>query len=174
MITNFMESSFPGLAIRRRLLPLVHPVVAKHLRHPQPVVGEDRSPAGGLHAAMLFELAPLRHRFLIPPEREGEDLSGRGQALEALDRDESVAVVEQRAQRGGGVEVRILLPGVWHDFENDGDHAGSTFSRNVLQRRRAGFFSVVSGRACCATHSTTSHALRMPTPTNSSIATAIA
>ena len=79
---------------------------------------------------MLLELAPAAHRFLVAPERQGQDLAGLREALEALDRDEAVDLREQRPQPRGGVEIGVLAIGPGLGLEDHRDH-GSTLSRKV-------------------------------------------
>ena len=61
----------PSFRIRRRLLALVHPVVPQHARHPQPVVREDGSAAGGLHAAVRRWRNVQKHREAQAKGRAG-------------------------------------------------------------------------------------------------------
>src|SRR5262245_46617924 len=113
--------------IPRRLPAIVESVISDHLSNPNAVFLENRATARALHLAMLLEIAPLTHRFLVAPEREREDFLRRRQALEALDRQEAVDVGEQRPQPRGGVQIRILLCVLRDAFEDHCDH-GFSFS----------------------------------------------
>src|SRR5690349_9601034 len=108
-IWNLRRSPMRCNRIRRRLLAIVEPVVPDDLRDANPILLEDRAVSGALHLAMLFEIAPLAHRFLVAPERQRQDFSRRRQALEALARHEAVDVREQRPQPRGCIEIGILL-----------------------------------------------------------------
>src|SRR5262245_58582037 len=91
--------------IRRRFVPALHPVVAQYARDAQAVVGENAVAAFRLRGAMLLQVTPLLDRFFIPPEGEGKELAFLGQALEALDRDEAVDLLQMRTQCGGDTEI---------------------------------------------------------------------
>src|ERR1700691_893108 len=71
---------------------------------------------------MGFEISPCLDRGFVPEERQREHLAGLGEALESLDRDEAVDLFQVRAQRGGNVEVFLLLAGLRPYLENDGYH----------------------------------------------------
>src|SRR5690349_18205633 len=86
--------------IGRRLVPLVHAVVAQHGGDAQPVVAQDAAAARRLSLAMMFLVAPGLYRRLVAPEREREQLGVVGQALESLDADEAVDPLERRLQPG--------------------------------------------------------------------------
>eukprot|EP01031_Cornospumella_fuschlensis_P048897 gene48897-59872_t len=57
--------------------------------------------------AMLGAVAPFLNSVLIAPKRQRQHLVGIGEALKALDRDESVDAIEQRAQVGGDAEIGL-------------------------------------------------------------------
>src|SRR5208337_4405140 len=59
---------------------------------------------------------------LVAPDREREKLSRIGQALEALDRDEDVRMIELAPQGGREVEIIGLAARCRPDFEDDGNH----------------------------------------------------
>lgn len=63
--------------------------------------------AGLLGGAVLGAVAPFLNGGLIAPERKRQDLVRIGKALKALDRDEPVDAVQQRAQVGGDAEIGI-------------------------------------------------------------------
>src|SRR5688572_5194718 len=108
--------------ILRRLRAFVHAVVAQNVRDSQPVVREDRQPSGALSFAMLRHRAPAAHGCFVTPERERQNLARRRQALEPLDREEAVDVLEQRPQARGHVQICILAVVARNAFENHGDH----------------------------------------------------
>src|SRR5688572_19483132 len=109
--------------ILRRLRSLIQPVIPHHAGDAQAIIAEDAAAALGLRGAVLGDIAPARDRVLVAPEGEGEDLALVAQALEPLDRDEAVDLLELGLQRGGQVEIVAAVIGVGPDFENDGDHA---------------------------------------------------
>ena len=94
-----------------RLLAIVHAVVAHHGRNPQAVVGKDATAPGLLGAAVGVHLPPPGHGRFVAPEREGQQLARLAQALEPLDGDEPIDLLQQRPQRGCGAEVGVLLAG---------------------------------------------------------------
>jgi hypothetical protein len=79
---------------------------------------------------MLRDLPPRLHRLLVTPEREGEKLSGLGQAFEPLDRDEAVDLRQHWPQPRGDVEVLIAAAIRGPDFKNNGDHAPAPRGRH--------------------------------------------
>src|SRR5262245_65648107 len=83
--------------------------------------------------AMGFEISPCVHRRFVAEERKREHLAGLVKALEPLDGDEAVDGVEQRTQFGGQVEISLLVPGLWPNLEDDGDHS-NTFSLSATRR----------------------------------------
>src|SRR5688500_20361339 len=91
--------------ILRCLRSFVHSIITHHARDAQAIVREDAGAAFGLRGAMLWHVAPLGDSLLVAPEGEGEDLALLGQALEALDRDEAVDLLELGLQSGGEVEI---------------------------------------------------------------------
>src|ERR1035437_1509327 len=52
-------------AVGGRFAAFVHAVIAKYRRDPQPVIVEDAAAAARLRAAVLFQVAPVAHRFFI-------------------------------------------------------------------------------------------------------------
>ena len=60
-----------GHAVRWRLVPLSHAIVAHDRRDAQAVVTEHDVPAHGLRLAMGMQLAPFLQRGLVPPVGEG-------------------------------------------------------------------------------------------------------
>jgi hypothetical protein len=71
--------------IARRLRAILHPIISDDRSDTKPVVGEHLAPSGSLGATMFLDIAPRRDSFLIPEERQREDLARLGQALEPLD-----------------------------------------------------------------------------------------
>jgi len=90
------------LRILRCLGALVHAVVAVDFRHAQAVILEIRRAAELLHGAVLGEIAPGGEGPLVAPDRERQELAGRGEALEALDGETNEA-------------TRRALPLLWDD-----------------------------------------------------------
>ena len=74
-----------------------------------------------------FGGAPVCDGVFVAPEGQREHFAGLREALEALDRDEAVDFVEQRAQFGGDAEVVVSPFGVRLDFENHRDHGAANF-----------------------------------------------
>src|SRR6266851_181357 len=115
-------------ALRRRLRrfdAFVKAVVAHDLGDAQAVITEDAGAAGALGLAVLLVAAPSGDRFFVAPEREREDLAFLGQALETLDRDESVDLLELGAQLRGDLEIVLAPLGFGLDLEDDRIHAHS-------------------------------------------------
>src|SRR5688572_20678059 len=133
--------------ILRRLGALVQPVVADHLRHAQPVVGEDAFAAGRLRLAVLLDIAPALHGLLVAPDGQRQELARLRQALEALDGDEAVHLLQHGLEPRRRVEVRVLAPRGRHHFEYDRDHGFSMRSRNVRSSRRIRRFSSANANA---------------------------
>src|SRR5262249_49167769 len=71
---------------------------------------------------MLRLVAPGLHRLVIPPDRERQKLCRIGQALEALDRDEAVHLLQLLAQRARKPQIIVLAALRRPDFEDDRDH----------------------------------------------------
>ena len=71
---------------------------------------------------MLSHIAPGCERLFVAPELQGQEFSRGVQALEPFDGNEAVDLVEQRAQRGCGVEILLTLALGWKHFKNDRDH----------------------------------------------------
>jgi hypothetical protein len=59
---------------------------------------------------VLRHLPPGVDCRFVTPEGEREDLARLGEALEPLDRDESVDVVEEWPELGGDIEILPLSP----------------------------------------------------------------
>src|SRR6185312_16728169 len=89
-------SSSPVLFSRigRRLVPFGHAVVAHHGGDAQAIIAEHALAAGLLGLAVVLDVAPGLHRRLVAPEGERQDLAVVGQALEALDGNEAVDLLE--------------------------------------------------------------------------------
>ena len=83
-----------GAAVRRHLLAVAHAIVADDAGNAQAIVGEHLGAAFGLRRPMRLDIAPGLDRRFVPPERQRENLATLIETLEALDRDESVDLVE--------------------------------------------------------------------------------
>jgi hypothetical protein len=115
-----------GPRVGRRLCAIAHAVVAQDLNHSQAVVLEDAAAARCLRGAMRFQVTPL----LQPPPRrarreKGQELAFLREALEPLDRHETVYLLQQRLQLGRQVEIVLAAALMRPELEDDGDHAGS-------------------------------------------------
>src|SRR5258706_14143868 len=119
--------------IVRRLRPVVQSVIAKHLRNAETVVREDPLATFRLDGPMRLDVPPATDGLLVLPERERQDLAGRDETLEALDRDEALHLLQLRPQQRRGIEVGALLVRVRLRFENDGDHVGPPGSAVSMQ-----------------------------------------
>src|SRR5438477_3950889 len=108
--------------VRSLLAPLAHAVVAHHGGDAQPVVAKHAAAARLLRGAVLNLIAPAGDSRLVAPERQRQHLVGIGDALEALDRDEAVDLLQLGAQAGGVVEIALAPAVGWPHFEDDGDH----------------------------------------------------
>jgi hypothetical protein len=64
------------------------------MRHSQAIVSEDVVPAGGLRRAVWLQIPPGGDGRLVPPEGEGKEFARLGQALEALDGDEAIDLLQ--------------------------------------------------------------------------------
>src|SRR5690606_3535283 len=92
---------------------------------------------------MSWMISPALDRCLIPEEGERQELARFGQALEALDRYEAVALGQLSLQLGGERQIGILLTLGRPDLEDDRDHlrtgepcgAEASF-RNIRSSRR--------------------------------------
>src|SRR5262249_43541743 len=114
-----------------------HAVVAHNRGDPQPVVGEHAAAALGLAGAVLLLIAPTRHRLLAAPERQRQKLAGVAQALEALDRNKAVNLLELGAQRRCDRKIVFLAPGSWPDLEDHGNHDRLHTTAATILRRAA-------------------------------------
>jgi hypothetical protein len=65
------------------------------------------------------------HCLLVAEEREGEDLLRVREALETLDGDEAVDLLEHGPETRRDVQILRLPPIGWIHFEDDGDHVFS-------------------------------------------------
>ena len=95
-------------AIRRRLFPLLHPVVAHHVRHAQAVVTKHAVTAGRLRRLVRFQRAPALHSVFIAPERQRQQAAGLRERFEPFHRHEAIDRLERRAQRLRRGEVLTL------------------------------------------------------------------
>src|SRR4051812_9300912 len=69
-----------------RLGTVAAAIIAHDLRDPQPVGAEDALPPQSLGGAVRGPIAPGRHRSLVAPEGQRQELARLGEALEPLDR----------------------------------------------------------------------------------------
>src|SRR5436190_19554158 len=127
--------------VRRLLAPLAHAVVAHHRGDTQPVVAKHAAAARLLRGAMLDLIAPAGDRRLVAPERQRQHLVGIGDALEALDGDEAVDLLQLGAQAGGVLEIALAPAVGWPHLEYDGDHEAHSDAMvwnlgQTLQHRR--------------------------------------
>src|SRR5215468_12011750 len=111
-----------GTTVGGNLRAVRHAVVPDHACDAQSVIAEYFAAAERLYAAMRFEISPCIHRRLIAEDREREHFAGLIDALEPLDRDETIDLVEERPQLRGEVEVELFVLGLWPNFEDDRDH----------------------------------------------------
>src|SRR6266404_2956812 len=109
----------------RCLRAVVQAVIPQYLCYAQSVIREDALPAFGLNAAMGLKVSPEPHGLFVPPIRKRQDFSRRDKALEPLDRDEPLDLLQLRAQRGCRVEIGVCLTRMRYGFENHGDHVGA-------------------------------------------------
>jgi hypothetical protein len=113
-----------GAAVGRRLRPVVRPVVAHHLGDAQAVVGEHPGAPERLHAPVVEVGAPAPDGLVVAPELQGEELAFLVEALEALDRDEAVDLLDFRAQGRGEPQVVVPAARGRPELEDDGHHGG--------------------------------------------------
>ena len=111
-----------------RLGTLGHAVVAHDAGDAQAIVAEHALAAALLRRTVVLDVAPRRDRRFVAPERERQELGVVGQALEPLDAEEPVDVLQLGLQLGGDVEIGLLVAVGRPDFEDDGDHGFSPFS----------------------------------------------
>src|SRR5438874_11599902 len=121
-----------GTTVGGNLSAIRHAVVPDHARDPQSIIAEHFAAAESLGATMRFELSPCIHRRLIAEEREREHLAGFIDALEPLDRDETIDRVEERPQLRGKVEIALFVLGLWPNFEDDRDHLTPVVEETAL------------------------------------------
>jgi hypothetical protein len=69
-----------------------------------------------------LECAPPCNRFLVSEERERHNLAEFGEALEALDRDEAVDLLEEWNKSAGDVEILPSPAFRRPHLEDDGNH----------------------------------------------------
>ncbi len=119
---GFFSGTVITTAILWRLVAALQPVVPHHFRHPQPILRQHLATAARLRRPVLFEIAPLLHRRFVAPKRERQQARRIGQALKALDGNESVDLRQQRLQRRRQLQVGIALPIGGLQFKNHGDH----------------------------------------------------
>src|ERR1051326_7614730 len=120
----------------RRLGAVVHAVVPQDRSDAQAIIAEYPGPAFSLRCPMLLVRAPTLDRSGITPERQRQDLAFVGQALEPLDRDETVDFFEFRPQLRGHLE--IILPALRDrlDLEDHRVHGSSRATRARPARPR--------------------------------------
>src|SRR5512146_2073897 len=112
----------------RRLGALEHAVLALDLGDRDAVIRENLGAARKLRQVMTVVLAPARHRGLVTPERDRDELAGRRNAAETLDRDEPVDLLERGFEACGKVEIVLLAARLGLNFENDNEHGRSPFT----------------------------------------------
>ncbi len=111
-------------AVRGRLVPPVdEAIVADHAGDPQPVIAENAIAPELLHAAVAHVTAPAGYGVFVAPDGERQHLVRIGDALEPLDRDEAIHLLERRTELGRVIEVGLALSVGGPDLEDDGDHA---------------------------------------------------
>src|SRR5262245_56495352 len=108
--------------IGRRLRTLAHAVIANDGGDAQPIISKDAATAGRLGGAMLRLVAPGFYCLLVAPNRERKKLFCIGQALKALDRNETVTCLELFPQRTCKAQVVVLAAFCRPHFEYDCDH----------------------------------------------------
>src|SRR5437667_12894088 len=109
-------------AVRRGLLPIIHPVIPYDHRDSQPVILENVRTAFGLCRTMQLEVSPCFNRFIVSPEREGKDFSWFRKTLEPLNRNETINFGEHRSQSSSNVEIFVPVAVLWPDFDDSGNH----------------------------------------------------
>jgi hypothetical protein len=112
----------PAAVIWGLLAPLVHAVVARHLRNPQAVVLEDSGPAFALRGAVSRVCAPRADSILVAPEGQLQHFLRIRYALKALHRYEAIDFFELGPQGRCQVEVCLTLPFGRLDFKNNRYH----------------------------------------------------
>src|SRR4029453_8104970 len=99
-----------------------------HAGDAQSIVTKYALAAALLRGAMVLDVAPRRDRSLIAPEGQRQKLGPvrqareRLEALEAVGADEALHRLQLGAQRGGDVEIGLLVAVGRPYFENDGNH----------------------------------------------------
>src|SRR5436309_14825973 len=81
-------------AVVRRLLAIVHAVVAQDGSHSKPVVVEDILTTVRLHATMDLPIAESVNRRFVPPDRQCQQFPWAGNALETFNGNESVRLLK--------------------------------------------------------------------------------
>src|SRR5450759_4973232 len=88
-------------AVGRRLGALAHAVVAQDAGDAQAVIGKHPVAAARLRQTVPLELAPALHRLLVAPVGKRQHLAFMGEAGKALDRNETILLLQLRPQRCG-------------------------------------------------------------------------
>src|SRR3546814_17582025 len=99
-----------------------HAVVADYGRHAYTVVGEEFLSPSRLRLAMREMGTPSLDRLLVAPAGQRQNLTLDRQAGEPLDGDEAVDLLELRPERGGAVEVILVLVGLGMNLSNQTVH----------------------------------------------------
>src|SRR5215467_10923061 len=135
--TGLGQSMSLAAVVRCFLAPLGHPVVADDPGHPQPIVLEYAAAASLLRNAMANMIAPPRDGVCVAPERQRQHLAGVGQALETLDRNETLDLFQFRAQPSRVVEIGFALAIGRPYLEDHRDHRflQSVFGSSLRQLR---------------------------------------
>src|SRR3546814_9151707 len=105
-----------------RLIACGQAVVADYGRHAYTVVGEEFLSPSRLRLAMREMGTPSLDRLLVAPEGQRQNLTLDRQAGEPLDGDEAVDLLELRPERGGDVEVILVMVGLGLNLENYSVH----------------------------------------------------
>src|SRR3954464_14619815 len=92
------------------------------MRHAHPVVIKDAASAAVLDTPVLHDIPPRGHRGLISRKRKRYQLAIVRHALKALDRNESVDLLNEGHERPGHVEIALLFAELWPRLKDHDDH----------------------------------------------------
>src|SRR6267143_86740 len=109
-------------AVLRRAGALLHSIVAHHRGHSQPVIGEHPAAPFCLRHSMPREIAPSANRLVVAPERQGQILALCGQACEALDRYESIDLLQVGLEGSREIEIFCGTSFCRPHFKDHRDH----------------------------------------------------
>src|SRR5471030_1922284 len=96
----------------------------------------------------MLDVAPRLYRRLVAPEGEREQLLVVDQALEALDRQEAVDLLELGLQGSRDVEIGLLAAVSGPDFEDHCDHRLLLSSVRCPHRANRGSQAIVADSFC--------------------------